>query len=296
MSGSLVLIMPPAQEPIQLAEFKAFLELPASDTSRDAKLMGFLVAAREDCERTLRIKLLTQTWLLRLDSFPGINVMYERNGYPLISLPYPPFQSVDFVRYVDVAGAVQELYRDTTYGNELTPSFYAYQIEPGGGVKPARVMPTWARPYPPNRLVPASVLVQFRCGFGGPLTVSMDANSKALTIAGSFPFNPDDAPLMVGDTGTKIRVPGAGPQVANAPTDLVTTIAAVDADGNATLADSATTAVADVRAWLGSPIPEALRTSIMFHSQFFFEQGAVVDQALPRVVASLRSSYRNMVS
>ena len=77
---------------------------------------------------------------------------------------------------------------------------------------------------------------------------------------------------------------------------LLANIATVDAEGNATLASPAAAAVADVPAWLGAPVPEALRLSIMFQAQFFYEQGSAVDQAVPRVVEALRKSFRNMVS
>ena len=134
MSESLVCITPPAAEPILLDEFKTFLEIPDGDTSRDHKLTSFLLAARIDCERYTRIKLITQAWLLRLDGFPGISVVYDRNGYAQIQLPYPPFQSVDWVKYVDTAGVVQAMPRDASYGTASGQPFYCYQMEPGGGI------------------------------------------------------------------------------------------------------------------------------------------------------------------
>lgn len=295
MNESLVCISPPAVEPVSLAEFKDFLEIPASDTSRDTKLASFLLAARVDCERYTRTKLVTQTWLLRRDSFPGVSVVYDGNGFPELRLPFPPFQSIKKIWYVDVAGAVQELTRDASYGNQLLPNFYGYQLEPGGGLIPGRVLPTWARPWPPNRLVPASMLVEFRCGYGGPVTVSTTADSAVLS-ASDFTFNPDDGVVLAGDKGLKITIPGAGPMVSGSASDLVTNVASVDGLGVATLADPAAAIVSDIQAWLGDPVPEPLRLAIMFHAQFFFEQGAVVDQEPPRIINRLRDSYRNLVS
>ncbi len=292
MSASLVCIVPPAAEPVSLDEIRDFVEIPDGDTSRDVKLTSFLIAAREDCERWTRTKLVTQTWLLRMDGLPSISIQYDRNGYAQIHLPFPPFQSVEFFKYVDTAGQVQPLLRDTSYGNGPNPPNFGYQLQPGGGLIPARILPTWARPWPPERMVPASNMIQFRCGYGGPLTVSIAAGSNALIVAGGFTFNPDDAQVMPGDTGTKITITGAGAGAA----DLVTSIASVDLSGNATLADTASTAVTNGAAWLGAPIPEALRLSIMFHAQFFFEQGAVIDQAIPRIVETLRGPCRNLVS
>jgi len=289
VSDSLVCLVAPAAEPVSLDEFKSFLEIPESDTSRDDKLTSLLLAARMLYERDTRTKLVTQTWLLRRDSFPGISVRYDGNGYPEIFLPFPPFHSVVSVKYVDVAGAVQPLTRDLSYGNQLATNFYGYQLEPGGGMKPARILPTWARPWPPERMVPASTLIAFRCGFGGPVTVSLPQGSAALSSPG-FVFNPDDAPQLAGDKGTKVSIPGAG--IGGGV--LATYVASVDANGVATLADQAVVSVASAQAWVGDLVPEPARLSIMFHAQFFFEQGAVVDQALPRVVEALRN--RNLIS
>jgi hypothetical protein len=288
---SLRLIVPPAQEPVLLADLKNLMEIPASDTTHDSTLTAFLVAAREDCENYTRTKLVTQTWLLRTDSFPTVSLRYDRNGYPQYQLPFPPFQSVDSFEYVDTSGTVQTLTRDTTYGTNPAEPFYGYQLEPGGDTIPARLLPPWARPWPPQRMVPANTMIQFRCGYGGPVTASIEAGSAALS-APNFTFNPDDAAVMSGDTGIRVCVPGAG----NGKGPLITNVASVDDNGNATLAAQAAYSVQNAQAWVGQPVPENLKLSIMFHAQFFFEQGAVVDQAVPRVVTALRNSYRNLVS
>ena len=293
MSQSLVCIAEPTAEPVELGEFKNFLEIPDGDTSRDAKLTSFLLAARVDRERYTRTRFITQTWLLRSDSFPGISLIYDRNGYPALELPMLPFQSVQKFWFVDTAGSVEELLRDTSYGN--TAGSYGYQLEHGGGLVPARLVPTWARPWPPSRLVPANTMVEFRCGYGGPLTVSI-ANGSAALSSGAFKFNPDDAQILTGDKGTAIRIPGAGPLVDGEQSDLVTSVLSVDSNGAATLADAASASVSNIDAWLGAPVPEPLRLAIMFQAQFFFEQGAVVDMPSPRIVDQLSNSYRNLVS
>jgi hypothetical protein len=281
------LITPPAAEPVTLASFKNLLRFDATDSSWDPTLSLYLTAARESVENCCRIALVTQTWLWRLDSFPSVPLRYDRNGYPQILLPKPPFQSIDSFVYVDTSGTVQTLTRDPSYGVNLAAPFYGYQLEPGGGIMPAGLTPPWARPWPPQRMVPANVTIQFRCGYGGPLTVSMAANSPALTAAG-FTFNPDDAPQIEGDAGTKICIPSAS---------LTTNVASVDDEGNATLAAAPAAIVTDQSAWLGNPVPNPLVLAILFQAQFFFEKGGVSDQVNPRVIDSLRNSgYRNLVS
>jgi hypothetical protein len=291
VSQSLVCIKQPACEPVHLDEFKRFLEIDEEESAWDTKLKSFLVAARMDCEKYTRTRLVTQTWLLRDDAFPGVSIRYDRGGFPELRLPFPPFQSVEWFKYVDVAGQVQELTRDTTYGSGPI-GFYGYQLQPGGGILPARLSPIWAKPWPPERLVPAGIMVQFRCGYGGPVTVTTTADSAVISSPG-FKFHPDDAPALTGDTGTQITIPAAA---GSDGTDLVTTVASVDAQGVATLAVAPARTVTGAQAWIGNPVPEPLRLAIMFHAQFFFEQGAVTDQPEPRIVNILRDKYRNMVS
>lgn len=290
MNEQLRLITAPAAEPVTLGAFKLLLDIPPTDNSRDSLLSTFLVAAREDCEKFTRTRYITQHWLLRMDSLPSISGRYDRNGFGQFALPFPPFQSIDWFKYVDTAGVVQTLIRDASYGVDLSAPFYTYQLTPGGGIQPAWLTPPWARPWPPERLVPANTSVQFRCGYGGPVTVSTTASSAALTS--SFIFNADDAPAITGDTGTKISIPGAGASGAA----LVTNIASVDGSGHATLAAAAGTSVSNAQAWLGHQVPQSIQVAIQFLAQFFFEQGAVVDQALPRVVERLLLPYRNLVS
>jgi hypothetical protein len=290
------LITPPAGEPVALLDLKNLLRIPVADTSWDTTLALFLLAARESCENYCRIAIMMQTWLARMDSFPSVPLRYDRNGYPQMLLPKPPFQSIDSFTYVDTSGAVQVLTRDPSYGVNLAAPFYGYQLDPGGGIMPAGLTPPWARPWPPQRMVPMNVTVQFRCGYGGPITASIDTGSKLL-VAPNFKFNPDDAPQITGDTGTPICIPGAGGVSGGAASALNTFVASVDSQGNATLAAAATAAVSAASVWVGNPVPNMLKVAILFQAQFFFEQGAVTDQMEPHVINIIRNGgFRNLVS
>ena len=65
---SLVIITPPATEPITLTEAKA--QCRVDGTAEDALLTIYIQAAREQCERLIGRKLITQTVEQRLDAFP----------------------------------------------------------------------------------------------------------------------------------------------------------------------------------------------------------------------------------
>jgi len=70
----------------------------------------------------------------------------------------------------------------------------------------------------------------------------------------------------------------------------------VDKDGVATLAATATKTVTRVSGWVGRPIPGPIKLAIKLLGQFYYEQGSVVDQPLPRAITALLAPYRNLVS
>lgn len=85
-----VLLIPPALEPIALADAKAWLRL---DATAEDDLIGVLItSARMIVEAATRRLLLTQTWRLVYDSWPGDNVL---------RLPLAPFQSLVAARVYD---------------------------------------------------------------------------------------------------------------------------------------------------------------------------------------------------
>jgi hypothetical protein len=139
-------------------------------------------------------------------------------------------------------------------------------------------------------------MVQFRAGYGGPITVSIAAGSAALTVTGGSltSFNADDAPLMAGDTGLSISIPAAG---ADGET-LVTHIASVDpATGQATLADAAVTAVSRVQGWVGKPIPEEFRNAIKLMTEYYYGvKQSELNEDLKTAAEAELAAYRNFVS
>jgi uncharacterized phiE125 gp8 family phage protein len=285
---SIALITPPTAEPITVAQLMQQMGFGTVadgtlEAVLDAQLTTAAVAARHNIESFLRRALITQHWLLRRDCF-------THRG---IDLPKPPFQSVDWFRYVDTGANVQPLLLDTTYGQNF-PAPYGYQLERGSETQSASLYPPWSKPWPPTLRVPSSVMVQFRCGYGGPVMVNMTLGSAILSVQDGTIFNPDDAPLMTGDTGLKISVPGAGSQGLNGP-PLTTNVASVDINGQATLAATATTAVTNVQAWAGHPVPPDIIKAILLLSQFYYEQSSVGGE-IPSYVMDSIWAYRNLVS
>lgn len=282
---SIALITPPAVEPITVQQL---MNQMGFGTVADGTLAAVLkeqlttaiLGARHNIESFLRRALITQHWLLRRDCF-------THHG---IDLPKQPFQSVDWFKFVDTAGNVQQLFQDSTYGQNFAAP-YGYQLDRGSETQPARLFPPWSKPWPPTLRVPASVMAQFRCGYGGPEIVSMTAASAVLV---GPKFNPDDAPLMTGDTGTPVSVVGAGADGLNGP-PLVANVASVDVNGQATLSVAAATAVSTAQAWIGNPVPSDIIKSILLLSQFYYEQASVGGE-IPSYIMDAIWPYRNLVS
>ena len=87
-----------AEEPVSLADAKAWLRLDAS--AEDALVASLVAAARAHVEGATRRLLVTQTWRARCDAAP-------RDG--ALHLPFAPLRAVVAVRVVDEFDSLHEL-------------------------------------------------------------------------------------------------------------------------------------------------------------------------------------------
>lgn len=158
----LTLITPPAEEPITLAEAKLHLRDPVD--LEDSLISGLIIAARQKCESWLRRTLITTTWELSLEGFPGCGWI---PGFPYsgtqflerqpvgtlygVELPNPALQSVTSITYLDTAGSTQTL------------ATSEYLVEVG---TPGRVVPAYGKAWPSTRRQPGAVKVRFVAGYG----------------------------------------------------------------------------------------------------------------------------------
>lgn len=287
--NDLVLITPPVGEPVSVDDLYTQLGMvrPADDALNNAytaKLSRAIGAARRMCDTYTRSVYLSQKWLMKMDGFPPIDMRYHGGERHTIRIPKLPFQSIEFMKYIDTSGELQTLLQDSSNGTDPAAPQYGFQLDPGSETQPARLLPPWARPWPPTRKVPSNVQVQFKCGFGGPVTGATITASTAIVQGPVF---------LPGDVGQPVTVPSAGTN----GVDLQTSIASVDVNGQATLAASVVTAVVATTAlWVGKQIPDTIKQAILLQAEFLFTQGGDVDVPLPRVVTSLLDEHRNLVA
>lgn len=139
---TLIIITPPAAEPITLADAKAHLRVDSS--AEDAMITMLIQAAREDAEHITGAALITQTWERVLHAFPA----------GAIKLGRPPVQAITSVKYLDTAGA-EQTYSSAAYTLDA--------VNASGYVYPSVAYPNW----PSTQLGAVNaVRVRFTCGYG----------------------------------------------------------------------------------------------------------------------------------
>jgi hypothetical protein len=276
-------------EPITLAQAKRQCRIDDANTLDDIDLEDLIADARGEAELHTARSYVLRTYREYFDHFPGhrlpipYNVIYDaptrhdlsgeqRNHF---ELSRSPLRSVSQIQYLDQDGAVQT----------LDPNIYV--IAPH--CEPAKIYHApHADPWPQALHQVDSIWVDYIAGYGTMVTVTIGAASNAVTGA---VFSQEDA-------GREIYIPGAGAAgaVGAAAATLRTTIAAVDENGAATLADEAVTAVAGVGAWLGEHIPGVARRAMLMLITHWFENRTPVQSGtqaeLPYMVKDLLDQNR----
>lgn len=139
----LVRVEPPAVAALTLEEAKAHLGLDGID-AHDANVGRFVadaLAQLDGSRSAAGLCLVTQTWRLSLDAWPGC-----------ILVPLGPVQAVTGITYVDPDGGVQTLDADQ----------YVYDLDRD----PLRIYPAEGACWPALRCAPGAIKVTVRCGFG----------------------------------------------------------------------------------------------------------------------------------
>lgn len=162
----LVLVTPPASEPVSLKEAKEHLRV--DHASDEALIASLIAAARDAVEAHTGRALVTQTWRLDLSAFPACD-----GG---IEIPKPPTASITSIAYTDTAGASQ-----TLAGSEYT---LVADVGPRAGV--ARVVPAYGKAWPSTQDVPNAVRITFVAGYGAASAVPQSIRAALLLLLGDL--------------------------------------------------------------------------------------------------------------
>lgn len=154
---NLVLVTPPAAEPLTAAEVWEHLRVDLTGSPAapaDASLIAALIkAVRQHLDGRdgwLGRALVPQTWDLKLRAFPAA---CRGNPDGAVILPLPPLISVDQIIYIDSDGASQ------TLASSL------YTVSGVDGFGRGRVEPSYGNAWPATRDVPEAVAVRFTAGY-----------------------------------------------------------------------------------------------------------------------------------
>jgi len=177
---ALTLVTGPAVEPVTRNEAKAHLRVDISDD--DTLIDGLITAARVHVEQHLKRALVTQTWDLVLDGFPGREAR----------LPLPPLASVTSVTYTDDEGGA----------GSVDAGEYVVDTDR----EPGRVVLKSGGTWPAVTLREAAgVRVRFVAGYGNAAAVPGPIKQAILLLVGTLYENREDT--LVAQGVTVMRLP-----------------------------------------------------------------------------------------
>lgn len=179
----LSLITPATSEPLTLQEAKEHLRV--DDDAQNARISNLITMAREIVEVQTHRQIMSATWRLTMDHFPGRlpfwpqgvrrEKAWERGRFTVdraILLKLPPIQSVTSIVYVDTNGTQQT----------LSPSQYIVDTYK----EPGRIAPAYNDYWPDTREQINAVIVTFVAGYTiVPATVK---ELMYLILADSFEY------------------------------------------------------------------------------------------------------------
>lgn len=172
----LILVTPPAEEPVLLAEAKLHLRVDFDED--DALITALITAARQAAETITGRQLVTARWKMTLDSFPGPAVASICAGQAFslpahaILLHKSPVQSIVSIQYLDTAGVLQTV-PSSTYTSDFS-------------CEPARLTPVFGQIWPLSLPQIAAVSVTFDAGYGAGAAVPEGLKSWIKLRVGSL--------------------------------------------------------------------------------------------------------------
>jgi uncharacterized phiE125 gp8 family phage protein len=163
----LVVVTPPAEEPVTAAELKAYSRI--DHATEDTLVSSLITAARRHLELLTDRAFITQTLRYSLPWFPAGD---------LIRLPRPPLQSISSVQYTDINGVTQTA-ASTVYRSDTT-------------VEPALLTVAYGQSWPSTKDETfGAVLVNYVAGYGLAASVPADLKHAIKILAGYWFERPE---------------------------------------------------------------------------------------------------------
>ncbi len=156
-------------------------QAPITNTTEDWLLSMFIRSARSAAERITRRALVTQTWDLHLDAFPGWEMF----------IPKPTTQSITSITYDDTDGNTQT----------LDPARYHVDL----ASEPARITPVFGNIWPITRWQTDAVKVRFVAGYGAAADVPPGIKNWMLMRIKTLWENRDE--FLIGQRITMAELP-----------------------------------------------------------------------------------------
>ena len=166
------LITAPQAEPLTLAEAKLHLRVENYVFEDDVLINALIIAARQYAEQLTGRSIVNQQWLYVTDEFAGRSFMggFGRDSASFGNLPYNgfalekgPVQSIDYIKYLDMAGVLQTM-PASQYAAELTGML-------------ARVTPKFGQIWPVALPQIGAVQIAFTAGYA-----SVDTTGAAVGV------------------------------------------------------------------------------------------------------------------
>ena len=148
------------------AEAKAVAQIDHSD--EDTLIDSYIATARQLVEAYTGRQIVTATWDLWLNAFPGAGA---------VELPYGALQSVDHVKYYDGDGTLQTL-SSSVYTVDTTR-------------EPARVYRAFGQSWPLIRDIRDAVNIRITAGYGAASAVPEAIKTAIKFAVASWLENPD---------------------------------------------------------------------------------------------------------
>jgi len=246
------LVTPPTYYALTLDEAKDHLRITHSD--EDPYIQALVFSAQAYAEQFLRRKLITQTWNVFLNNWPGGDV---------IALPFGQLQSVTHVKYTD------------TDGDQSTFSSADYIVDTDSD--PGRIVLGYGETWPTATLYPSNPIeIQFVCGYGDhtPLSVTNATNASPIVLTtAAHGYTANDKVYVYGVGGNT-----AADGVWKITTPLATTIGLLGSSGNAAFTSGGTVIKQDVPMGIKNAIKLLISDGYENRDPNFIGQGFTLTQ------------------